>query len=92
MMSQNMATAQMMSASDNMRSAVSFGASQPISGAPDALNVSFAAVQGDRFELQNKANETKVSVLQKLIDAIQAKLGKDIGRSTPKYGGVDIKA
>ena len=44
------------------------------------------------LRLQTKANETKVSVLNKLIDAINKKLGKDIARSTPKYGGIDYKA
>ena len=88
MMAQNMATARMMHASDVMRNSISFGNSQPLT---DPSKISFAA-QSDSLELQNKADETKVSVFKKIIDAIKAKLGKDIERSTPKYGGVDTKA
>lgn len=68
----------------NNASAISFGASQP-------LRPSFAA-QADVFELQNKANETKVSVAQKLLQAIEEAMAKNIARSTPKYGGIDYKA
>ncbi len=92
MMAQNMAQTRMMAASDKMRSSISFGASQPIGGGPDSLDVSFGAVQSDALELQTKADETKVSVFKKIAEAIEKKLGKDIQRSTPKYGGVDIKA
>ncbi|MBQ3642094.1 hypothetical protein II906_09260 [bacterium] len=82
LMQNNLAQAQMMQASNAMMSPVSFGNSQP-------LKPSFT---GDTFELQNKQNETKVSVFQKLYDAIQKKLGKDIDRSTPKYGGINYTA
>lgn len=82
-LSRNIATSRMMQASLIMASPVSFGASQP-------LRPSFA--QSNANELQMKADETKVSFLQKLIDAINKKLGKDIAKSTPKYAGVDYKA
>ena len=82
-LARNVATSQMVCNSANMMSSLSFGNSQP-------LKPSFA--QADRFELQNKANETKVSFLAKYIEAIEKALGKNIERSTPKYGGVDYKA
>ena len=82
-LARNVATSQMVQNSANMMSSFSFGNSQP-------LKPSFA--QADRFELQNKANETKVSFLAKYIEAIEKALGKNIERSTPKYGGVDYKA
>ena len=85
-LARNMAVSGMMRASDSMMSQVSFGNSQP-------LKPSFAqALAADKAELQIKADETKISVLQKIIDAINKKLGKDIERSTPKYAGVDYKA
>ena len=65
-------------------SAISFGASQP-------LRPSFG-LNADVFELQNKANETKVSVAQSMYEAIQKAIAKNIARSTPNYGGVDYKA
>ncbi len=80
----NMAVSGINQASAGMLSTVSFGSSQP-------LRPSFTA-QSYNNELQMKANETKVSVLKKLIDSIKAKLGKDIERSTPKYAGLDYKA
>ncbi len=87
---QNAAQARMMGAADSMYSAISFGASQPLGG-PDTSNVSFAAAQADSFELQTKSDETKVSVFKKLADALEARLGKDIKRSTPNYGGLDVQ-
>ena len=65
-------------------SAISFGASQP-------LRPTFG-LSADVFELQNKANETKISVAQRLHEAVQKALAKNIARSTPNYGGVDYKA
>ncbi len=82
-LARNVATSQMVQNSAHMMSSISFGNSQP-------LKPSFA--QADKFELQNKANETKVSVLAKFIEAMEKALGKNIERSTPKYGGVDYKA
>lgn len=82
-MSHNAATANLMQSSNNMLSAIAFGNSLP-------LKPSFSA--SDNLELQNKTNETKISILQKIIDAIKAKLGKDIEKSTPKYSGVNYKA
>ena len=80
---QNMAATRMMQASDAMLSAVAFGNSQP-------LRPSFA--QADAFELQQKSDETKYMVLQRMIDALEKSIGKKIARTTPKYGGLDIKA
>ena len=57
-LARNVATSQMVCNSANMMSSLSFGNSQP-------LKPSFA--QADRFELQNKANETKVSFLAKYM-------------------------
>ena len=68
----------------NNASAISFGASQP-------LRPSFG-LNADVFELQNSANGTKISVAQRLHDAIQKALAKNIERTTPNYGGVDYKA
>jgi len=82
-LARNMAVSGMMQASDRMMSQISFGDSQP-------LRPSFS--QAFNEELQIKANETKISVLQKFIDAINKKLGKDIANSTPKYAGLDYKA
>ncbi len=64
--------------------AISFGTSQPLKPA--------FAQSADVFELQNKANETKMSVAQRLLQAIEEALGKNIAKSTPKYGGLDYKA
>lgn len=83
-LAQNAASTQMVQASNRMLSSVSFGNSQP-------LKPSFAA-SSDSLELETKANETKVSFLKKLIDALNKKLGKDVEKSTPKYSGVDYKA
>lgn len=82
-LAQNVATSRMMQNADNMMASVSFGNSLP-------LRPSFA--QANEAELQTKADETKVSILQKIIDAIQKKLGKDIEKSTPKYAGVNYVA
>ena len=82
-MAQNVATTNLMQSSNNMLSSIAFGNSIP-------LKPSFSAA--DNTELQNKANETKISVLQKIIDAIKAKLGKDVEKSTPKYSGINYKA
>ncbi len=85
-LARNIAVSRMMQSSDSMMSQVSFGNSQP-------LKPSFSqALAADRAELQMKSDETKISVLQKIIDAINEKLGKDIKRSTPKYAGVNYKA
>ena len=82
-LARNIATSQMVQASSNMLSALSFGNSQP-------LRPSFA--QADCFELQNKANETRISVLNKWLEALEAGIAKNIKRSTPKYSGVDYQA
>ncbi len=82
-LARNVATSQMVQNSANMMSSLSFGNSQP-------LRPSFA--QADRFELQNKANETKVSYLTNFMEAMEKALAKNIARSTPKFGGVDYKA
>lgn len=82
-MAQNAATASLMQSSDQMLSSIAFGNSLP-------LKPSFSS--SDKLELQNKANETKISILQKIIEAIKAKLNKDIEKSTPKYSGVNYKA
>lgn len=82
-LARNMATSRMMKTSNAMLSNISFGNSQP-------LRPSFA--QANNFELQTKADETKVSILQRIIEAIEKKLGKDIKNSTPKYAGLDYKA
>ncbi len=82
-LAQNMATSRMMQNADNMMASVSFGNSLP-------LRPSFA--QANEAELQTKADETKVSILQKIIDSIQKKLGKDIEKSTPRYSGVNYVA
>ena len=60
---QNEAALQMVQNSDRM-SAIAFGNSQP-------LKPSFAA-QADKLELQNKKNETKMTVFQALSKAINA--------------------
>ena len=82
-LAQNMATSRMVQNSNNMMNTINFGNSLP-------LRPSFA--QANEAELQTKADETKVSILQKIIDAIQKKLGKDIEKSTPKYAGVNYVA
>ena len=82
-LSRNMAQSQMVQASSRMLSSLSFGNSQP-------LRPSFA--QADMFELSNKANETKISVLSRLIEAYEKALGKKIKSSVPKYGGINFKA
>lgn len=82
-LARNIASSQMVQASNHMLSAISFGNSQP-------LQPSFA--QADCLELQNKANETKISVLTKWIEALEKGLAKDIKRSAPKYSGVNYLA
>lgn len=79
MIGQNTAASEMMNAADAMLSY----ACQPI-------KPSFTGA--DTFELQTKANETKMTVLQKTMEALEKSLGAKIARSTPKYGGLDIKA
>lgn len=81
-LARNIATSQMVQNSNQMLGVVSFGNSLP-------LKPSF---QADSFELQNKANETKISVLDRLIKALEKKETKDIDRSTPHYGGLCYKA
>ena len=80
----NTAQLSMVQNSDRMLNSISFGNSQPLEPA--------FKQNSDTLELQNKANETKVTVLQKLIEAMDEKLGKDIKKSTPKYAGLDCKA
>ncbi len=82
-LAQNIATSRMVQNADNVMASVSFGNSLP-------LRPSFA--QANDAELQTKTDETKVSILQKIIDAIQKKLGKDIEKSTPNYSGVNYIA
>lgn len=82
-LAQNIATSRMVRNSSNMLSSIAFGNSQP-------LKPSFA--QADRLEMQTKADETKISVLKKLQEALEKALGKNIKKSTPKFGGVDYKA
>ncbi len=82
-LAQNMTAARMMQSSDAMLSSISFGNSQP-------LRPSFA--QADSFELQQKSDETKITALQKMMVALEQSIGKSIARSTPKFGGLDIKA
>lgn len=81
----NMAVAQMMMGSNAVLSNVSFGNSQPI-------RPSFSALSADVFELQNKANETKIAASNSLYDSIVKAIAKNIQRSTPKYGGLNTKA
>ena len=82
-LAQNMTAARMMQSSNAMLSTVGFGNSQP-------LRPSFA--QADSFELQQKSDETKYTALQHMIAALEKSIGKSIARSTPKYGGLDVKA
>jgi hypothetical protein len=83
-LAQNMATSNMMGAANAMLSTVAFGNSQP-------LRPSFAQ-SADVFELQMKANETKMSVYQKMVEALEKSIGQSIKRSTPHFGGLDYKA
>ena len=83
-MQQNMVQSRMIGTADGMLSTTAFGNSQP-------LRPSFG-LNSDVFELQNKADETRISVLQKLINSMEKSLAASINRSTPKYGGVDYKA
>ena len=80
-LAQNVATSRMVANSSRM---MSFGASQP-------LSPNFGA-NADSLEIQNKKDETKVTVFQKLAEALEKALGKKIKDSTPKYGGLDVKA
>lgn len=80
----NMAVSNMIGASDRMLGAISANNSQP-------LKPSFAAALSND-ELSIKANETKATVSQKLMEALQKSLGKDIKRSTPKYAGINYLA
>lgn len=81
----NMATSQMMLNSNAMLSAISFGNSQP-------LKPSFSSASADVFELQNKANETKLTASQSLYESLVQAIAKNVQRSTPKYGGLNLKA
>ena len=81
-LARNIAQSQMIQSSNKMLASLSFGNSQP-------LRPSFA--QSDMLELSNKANETKISVLSKLIDAYEKALGKKIKSSAPKYSGLNYK-
>ena len=85
----NIATMNLVKASDEMlNSAVSFGNSQP-------LKPSFSAELANhdlKQELSIKANETKLTVSQKLIQALEKALARDIEKSTPNYAGLDYKA
>lgn len=78
---QNIAQQQMMQCSNAMMSSIGC---QP-------LSPSFGQFE-NQMELQMKANETKVSVMQNLREALEKALGKKIKDSTPKYGGLDCKA
>lgn len=80
----NMAVQGMMGASDRMSASIASANSQPLR---PSFSSSFA-----NDELCIKANETKVTVAQKLFEALQKSLGKDIKKSTPKYAGLDYKA
>ena len=82
-LAQNMAASRMMGASNAMLSTVGYGNSQP-------LRPSFG--NADSLELQNKADETKVSVLQRMMESLEKGIAKSIKRSTPNYGGLDYKA
>lgn len=76
----------MFEASDRMLNAatnVNFGNSQP-------LKPSFSSLAAD--ELIIKANETRVTVFNKLINALTKKTGEDIKKSAPKYAGLNYKA
>ncbi len=82
-LARNMAVSRMMQNSGLMLSGLSFGNSQP-------LQPSFAGA--DIFELQNKADETKITVYKKLEEELSKALKWHINNSTPKFGGVDYKA
>lgn len=83
-LAQNVASSRMVHNSNRMLAVTSFGNSLP-------LKPSFSQIS-DSFEIQNKADETKISVLSHLIDAMESSLSKKIKRNTPKYGGIDYKA
>jgi hypothetical protein len=82
-LARNMATSNMMQVSKNMLSSASFGNSQP-------LRPAFA--QYTNNELQAKSDETKISILQKIINSVQQKFGKEVKKSTPNYSGVNVLA
>ena len=82
-LTKNIAQSQMIQSSNQMLNSLSFGNSQP-------LRPSFA--KADMLELSNKANETKISVLSRLIEAYEKTLGKKIKSSVPKYCGLNYKA
>lgn len=84
-MANEVATIGMMNASDRlMNSALSAGNSQPLRPAFSSSRLN--------DELIIKANETKVTVLKKLIEALNKKTAKDIKNSVPKFSGLDYKA
>lgn len=82
-LSRNMCVSRMMQTSNMLMSSISFGNCR--SDIP-----SFSQANYD--ELKLKSDETRVSVLKKLIDSINKRLGNEIKKSTPKYSGVDYKA
>ena len=82
-LARNMATSRMIQNSSQMLAGLSFGNSQP-------LQPSFLGA--DIFELQNKADETRISVYKKLEEALSKALRWHINNSTPKFGGVNYKA
>lgn len=84
MLQQNFAQANLMSGVDAMNGAVSFGVSQPLK--PQNI------LAADRFEMSNKAEETKIAVSKRLADAHEKALAANIKRSTPHFGGLDYKA
>ena len=82
-LAQNVATSQMMANSNKMLSSIAFGNSQPL----------MPLFRGENsLELQNKTEETRISVLQKLIDSLNKALKRNVDKSTPKFAGLDYKA
>ncbi len=81
---QNVAQSSLIGSTTAMFSTTAFGNSQP-------LRPQFGS-GADVFELQNKGLETRVSALQSLINSIEKSIAKSIGRSTPKYAGVNCIA
>jgi len=46
------------------------------------------AYSEDIFEMQNKVNETKVSILNRWLDSLNEQIKKSIDRSIPQYAGL----
>lgn len=84
MLQQNIAQANLMTGANAMLNSVSFGASQPLK----PQNV----LTADKFEMSNKAEETKIAVSKRLAEAHEKALAANIKRSTPHFGGLDYKA